>query len=75
MSAAPACALACLADRCLSLSAHRDSHLLIGSLGAPRLGYTVPPGSWGIQATLILGRGSRDSPHRRTPVLPLTITA
>ena len=50
--------------------------LLTGTASfTPRLGYTVPPGSWGIQATLILGRGSRDSPHRRTPVLPLTITA
>ena len=33
-SAAPACTLVCLADRCLSLSAHRGSHLLVGSLGA-----------------------------------------
>ena len=50
--------------------------LLTGTASfTPRLGYTVPPGSWGIQATLILGRGSHDSPHRRTPVLPLTITA
>jgi hypothetical protein len=40
-----------------------------------RLGYAVPPGSWGIQATLTLGKGLRDSPRRRTPVLPLTITA
>jgi hypothetical protein len=50
--------------------------LLTGTASfTPRLGYTVPPGSWGIQATLILGRGYRDSPHRRTSVLPLTITA
>jgi hypothetical protein len=41
----------------------------------PRLGYTVPAGLWGIQATLVLGPGPRDSPRRRTPVLPLTITA
>jgi hypothetical protein len=41
----------------------------------PRLGYTVPPGSWGIQATLTLGKDPRDSPQRRTPILPLTITA
>jgi hypothetical protein len=46
-----------------------------------RLGYTVPPGSWGIQATLTfgkdlpLGQDFRDSPRRRTPILPLTITA
>jgi hypothetical protein len=40
-----------------------------------RLGYTVPPGSWGIQATLILGPDPRDPARRRTPVLPLTITA
>jgi hypothetical protein len=39
-----------------------------------RLGYAVPPGSWGIQATLILGADPRDSPRWRTPVLPLTIT-
>jgi hypothetical protein len=41
----------------------------------PRLGYTVPAGQWGIQATLTLGSDPRDSPCRRTPVLPLTITA
>jgi hypothetical protein len=45
-----------------------------------KLGYAVPPGSWGIQATLTLGSGilgsdPRDSSRRRTPVLPLTITA
>jgi hypothetical protein len=40
-----------------------------------RLGYTVPPGSWGIQATLTLGPDSRNTSHWRTPVLPLTITA
>ena len=50
--------------------------LLTGTASfTPRLGYTVPPGSWGIQATLSLGGGSRDSPRRRTLVLPLTITA
>jgi len=49
--------------------------LLTGTASfTPRLGYTVPPGAWGIQATLALGRDSRDSPRRRTPVLPLTIT-
>ena len=34
MSAAPACALACLADLCLSLSTHYGSHLLVASLGS-----------------------------------------
>jgi hypothetical protein len=50
--------------------------LLIGTASrTPRLGYTIPPGDWGIQATLTLGPHPRDSPHRRTPILPLTITA
>lgn len=50
--------------------------LLIGTASlTPRLGYTVPAGSWGIQATLTLGPDPRDSPRRRTPVPPLTITA
>jgi len=50
--------------------------LLTGTASfTPRLGYTVPPGSWGIQATLTLGPDPRNSSHRRTPVLPLTITA
>lgn len=50
--------------------------LLIGTASfAPRLGYTIPAGHWGIQATLTLGTDPRDSPRRRTPVLPLTITA
>jgi hypothetical protein len=50
--------------------------LLIGTASiTPQLGYTVPAGEWGIQATLTLGRHPRDSPRRRTPVLPLTITA
>jgi hypothetical protein len=39
----------------------------------PRLGYVVPAGEWGIQATLTLGPHPRDSPRRRTPILPLTI--
>jgi hypothetical protein len=48
--------------------------LLTGTASfTPRLGYAVPPGAWGIQATLILG-DLRDSPRRHTPVLPLTIT-
>jgi hypothetical protein len=41
----------------------------------PRLGYVVPAGEWGIQATLTLGLHPRDSPSRRTPILPLSITA
>jgi hypothetical protein len=50
--------------------------LLIGSASfTPRLGYAVPAGEWGIQATLTLGPDPRDSPRRDTPVLPLTITA
>jgi hypothetical protein len=49
--------------------------LLIGTASfTPRLGYAVPPGEWGIQATLTLGADPRDSPRRRTPVMPLTIT-
>jgi hypothetical protein len=50
--------------------------LLVGTASSvPRLGYVIPPGDWGIQATLTLGPHPRDSPRRRTPVLPLTITA
>jgi hypothetical protein len=50
--------------------------LLIGTTSiSPRLGYVVPAGEWGIQATLMLGPDPRDSPRRRTPILPLTITA
>ena len=50
--------------------------LLIGTASCtPRLGYAIPPGGWGIYATLTLGPPTRDSPRRRTPILPLTITA
>jgi hypothetical protein len=50
--------------------------LLVGTASiTPRLGYAVPAGDWGIQATLQLGPDPRDAPRRRTPVLPLTITA
>jgi hypothetical protein len=50
--------------------------LLIGTASCtPRLGYAIPPGDWGIQVTLTLGSPLRDPPRRRTPVLPLTITA
>jgi hypothetical protein len=48
--------------------------LLIGTASfTPRFGYVVPAGEWGIQATLTLGP-DRDSPRRRTAILPLTIT-
>jgi len=48
--------------------------LLIGTASlVPELGYTVPAGHWGIEATLTFG-ANPDSPRRRTPVLPLTIT-
>jgi hypothetical protein len=50
--------------------------LLIGTASSrPQLGYAVPPGEWGIQITLTLGPDPRDSPRRRSPILPLTITA
>lgn len=41
----------------------------------PRLGYAVPPGEWGLRAVLVLGPDPENAPRRRTPVLPLTITA
>jgi hypothetical protein len=48
--------------------------LLIGTASSrPELGYAIPPGEWGIQATLTLGP-PRES-RRRTPILPLTVTA
>jgi hypothetical protein len=47
--------------------------LLIGTASSrPQLGYAIPPGEWGIQATLTLGP-PRES-RRRTPILPLTVT-
>jgi hypothetical protein len=55
--------------------------LLIGtSSTAERLGYAVPPGDWGVQATLDLLPDEeppydRERIRRRTPVWPLTITA
>lgn len=50
--------------------------LLIGTASSsPQLGYAVPPGEWGIRVTLKLGPHPRDSPRRRTPILPLTVTA
>jgi hypothetical protein len=52
--------------------------LLIGTASfTDRLGYAVPPGSWGIQVTLQLtvDPDVPDRIPRRTPVLPLTVTA
>ncbi len=50
--------------------------LLIGTASSrSRLGYTVPAGEWGIQVALVLGPDPRNSPCRRTAILPLTITA
>jgi hypothetical protein len=55
--------------------------LLIGTASSnEHLGYAVPPGRWGVQARLRL-MPDGDPPHsgeyidRRTPVLPLEITA
>jgi hypothetical protein len=49
--------------------------LLIGTASSrPQLGYAVPPGEWGIQVTLTLTSNSGES-LRRTPILPLTVTA
>jgi hypothetical protein len=49
---------------------------LIGTASfAPRLGYTVPAGNWGVQATLMISAEPDVSAVRRTPILPLTITA
>jgi hypothetical protein len=50
--------------------------LLIGTDSiTPQLGYTIPAGIWGLQVTLTLGPDHHDSLHRRTPVLPLAVTA
>lgn len=50
--------------------------LVIGTESfVPSLGYAVPPGDGGLQATLALGGDPRGTLRRRTPVLPLTITA
>jgi hypothetical protein len=49
--------------------------LLIGTASSrPQLGYAVPPGEWGIQVTLTLVSHAGES-LRRTPILPLTVTA
>jgi len=51
--------------------------LLIGTASfTQQLGYAVPPGNWGVQATLDLGDpDSGERTRRRTPVLPVTVTA
>jgi hypothetical protein len=55
--------------------------LLIGTASTTeRLGYAVPPGDWGVLATLELlpddeSSYDRERTRRRTPVWPLTITA
>ena len=52
--------------------------LLIGTASfTGRLGYAVPPGKWGMRATLQLAPDPdvRERVPRRTPVLPLTVTA
>jgi hypothetical protein len=50
--------------------------LLIGTASStPRLGYAIPAGAWGVQATLTLGDYPSSPYYRRTPVLPLTVTA
>ena len=55
----------------VAASATERIPLLIGTASyTPRLGYVVPAGEWGIQATLTLGPHPRDSPRRRTPILP-----
>jgi hypothetical protein len=50
--------------------------LLVGTASfRPALGYAVPAGQWGVQADLTVGPGGADRVRRRTPVLPLTVTA
>jgi hypothetical protein len=49
--------------------------LQIATNGQVTAAVAIPPGDWGIQATLALGPHPRDSPRRRTPILPLTVTA
>jgi hypothetical protein len=50
--------------------------LLIGTASTTaRLGYAVPSGTWGVQATQDLAPDCGERIRRRTPVLPLTITA
>ena len=48
--------------------------LHIGTAGLTQdIGYAVPPGTWGLQATLDLGPTPVQSASRRTPVLPFTV--
>lgn len=49
---------------------------LIGTASfTAELGYTIPPGTWAIQATLTLGGDPREpSLRKRIPPLPLTVT-
>jgi hypothetical protein len=48
--------------------------LLIGTASfTARIGYTVPPGSWAIQATLEIVGPREERIRRRTPALPLTV--
>jgi hypothetical protein len=49
--------------------------LQIATNGQVTAAVAIPPGDWGIQATLTLGPHPRDSPRRQTPILPLTVTA
>jgi hypothetical protein len=49
--------------------------LIATASSAPRLGHTVPAGDWGVQATLMISTEAGFSAERRTPILPLTITA
>lgn len=49
--------------------------LLIGTTSfTPRLGYSIPPGDWRLEASVTLGPDPREALVRRTPLLPLTIT-
>ena len=49
--------------------------LLIGTASfTGRLGYAVPPGEWGLTATLNLTWAGGEAVLRRTEVLPLTVT-
>jgi hypothetical protein len=41
----------------------------------PELGYTVPPGSWGMQVPLVLQRDLFTGEDRLTPILPLAVTS
>lgn len=49
----------------------RQIPLLVGTAGVDReIGYAVPPGTWAVQVTLMLGDGRRI----RSPALPFTVT-